>query len=141
MLLSTALIFVSAKSEPPTTYNLTVIVNDLRNSTGEVQFSLYNKDGSIPDEHFENYYLQKKRGITNGSARVTFLNLPKGTYAINILHDENKNGIIEKGWVMPIEGIGFSNFYKIGFSNRPNFTKASFNLEKHTTKTIKVIYM
>ncbi|HHD82878.1 MAG TPA: DUF2141 domain-containing protein, partial [Bacteroidetes bacterium] len=32
------------------TYSLTIKVKDLRNSKGVVQFSIYNKDGSIPDE-------------------------------------------------------------------------------------------
>ena len=64
-----------------------------------------------------------------------------GKYAVNILHDENKNGKIDKGWVLPIEGIGFSNFKSIGFSNRPNFKKASFYVGSNTSKTIKIIYM
>lgn len=32
------------------TYSLTVKVEKLQNSKGVVQFALYNKDGSIPDE-------------------------------------------------------------------------------------------
>ena len=35
------------------TFTLTVNVNDLRNSTGIVQFALYNKDDTIPDEKYE----------------------------------------------------------------------------------------
>jgi uncharacterized protein (DUF2141 family) len=123
------------------THSLTIKVHALRNTKGHVQFSLYNKDGSIPDENYENYYQQKNGVIINHSSTVTFHHLPVGDYAINILHDENKNGIIEKGWIFPIEGIGFSNFDDIGFSNRPSFKKASFHLDKHTVKTIKVIYM
>jgi uncharacterized protein (DUF2141 family) len=123
------------------TYSLTIKVHGLRNTKGHVQFSLYNKNGSIPDENYENYYQQKNGIIINHSSTVTFHHLPIGNYAINILHDENKNGIIEKGWIFPIEGIGFSNFDDIGFSNRPSFKKASFQLDKHTVKTIKVIYM
>jgi uncharacterized protein (DUF2141 family) len=42
---------------------------------------------------------------------------------------------------MPIEGIGFSNFSSIGFSNRPNFKKARFYLGDNLTKIVKVIYM
>ena len=38
--------------------SLTVSVSDLKNSKGVVQFSLYNKDGSIPDEHYKKYYKQ-----------------------------------------------------------------------------------
>jgi uncharacterized protein (DUF2141 family) len=31
-------------------------------------------------------------------------------YAINILHDEDNNGKIKKGFVLPKEGMGFSNY-------------------------------
>ena len=123
------------------TYSIVVKVDNLRNSKGNVQFSLYNKEGSIPDEKYKKYYKQFNSKITSGSAMVTFKNIPKGKYAINILHDENKNGKIDKGWIMPIEGIGFSNYSSIGLTNRPNFSKASFNVNENIVKHIKVIYM
>ncbi|MCX6310909.1 MAG: DUF2141 domain-containing protein [Bacteroidetes bacterium] len=121
--------------------NLTIVVNNLRNSIGVVQFALYNKDGSIPDEDYENYYKLLKGEIVNGSSTITFKNIPSGKYAVNILHDENKNGKIDKGFILPIEGIGFSNFQSIGLTNRPNFSKASFELRENKTISIKVIYM
>jgi len=129
------------KTESSTHHSLTVKVSGLRNSKGHVQFAIYNKDGSIPDEKYKSYYKKMNGRILNKSASVTFYNLPKGTYAINILHDENKNGVIEKGWIFPVEGIGFSNFKDIGFSNRPSFKKASFYLGQNITKTVKVVYM
>ena len=137
-----ALILMSLnRSSPQATYSLTVKVKDLRNSKGVVQFTLYNKDGTIPDEKFKNYYKQEIGEITNKTSSITFKNLPKGKYAINVHHDENKDKKIDKGWIMPIEGIGFSNFKSIGFSNRPNFKKASFYLDEYVTKTVDVIYM
>ena len=122
-------------------YTLTIKVKDLRNSKGVVQFSIYNQDKTIPDEHFEKYHLQKTAVINKKTSSVTFFHLPKGEYAINILHDEDKDGEIDKGWILPIEGLGFSNFTSLGFSNRPNFKKAKFTLDSHTVKTIKIIYM
>lgn len=120
--------------------SLTVEVSELKNSTGQVIFSLYNKDGSIPDEELKKYYKNAKVDISNKSAETTFKNLPKGKYAVNIVHDENKNGKIDKGWILPIEGIGFSNFKSIGFSNKPNFKKASFELNENRSISVKTIY-
>ncbi|MFT5349150.1 MAG: hypothetical protein ACI9M3_002200, partial [Bacteroidia bacterium] len=77
----------------------------------------------------------------NGSSTITFEHIPPGIYAVNILHDENKNGKIDKGFIFPIEGIGFSNFQSIGFTNRPNFAKASFELKASKTINVKVIYL
>ena len=123
------------------TYSLTVEVNGLQNSKGIVQFALYNKDGTIPDEDYKKCSKILKEKIQNGSSKVTFNNLPLGKYAVNILHDENENGEIDKGFILPIEGIGFSNYQSIGLTNRPNFSKASFELNSDKKIAVKVIYM
>lgn len=123
------------------TYSLTVEVHGSRNSKGVIQFALYNKDGTIPDERYTNYYKILTGDIIEGSAYVTFRNLPMGKYAVNILHDEDKNGKIDKGLILPKEGIGFSNYQSIGLSNRPKFSKASFELNSDMTIDVKVIYM
>jgi len=121
-------------------YALTIIVEELRNSDGAVQFTLYNTEGSIPDQKFKAFYKMENAKISNGASSLTFNDLPKGRYAINVLHDENENGKIDKGFILPIEGIGFSNYESIGLSNRPNFSKASFELDSDTTVSVKIIY-
>ena len=123
------------------TYSLTIKVNDLRNSEGIVQFALYNKEGSIPDEKYKKYFKKDIAVINGNTASITFHDLPKGKYAINILHDENKNGKIDKKFILPKEGVGFSNYRSIGFTNRPNFSKASFELNSDMEIEVKVIYM
>ena len=124
------------------THSLTIKVEKLQNSKGVVQFVLYNKDGSIPDEKFKKYY-QKQIGTIgkNNTAISIFENLPSGRYAVNILHDENKNGEIDKGFILPIEGVGFSNVNKLGLLNGPSFIKSSFELKTDSTLTVKIIYM
>jgi uncharacterized protein (DUF2141 family) len=79
--------------------------------------------------------------IVNASSKITFKNIPSGKYAVNILHYENKNGKIDKGFILPIEGIGFSNFQSIGFKNKPNFSKASFTVKENKSMSVKMIYM
>lgn len=123
------------------TYSLTIEVDDLRNSTGQVQYALYNVDGTIPDEHYKNYYKIANEKIINGTSSLTFDNLPAGIYAVNILHDEDINGKIKKGFVLPKEGIGFSNFESIGILNRPSFQKASFQLDKDLKIKVRIIYL
>jgi len=121
-------------------FNITVSVDNLRNSKGVVQFNLYNKDGTIPDKNFNKYFQKKVVKIKNHSATAIFTNIPKGRYAIGILHDENKNGKIDKGFMLPKEGIGFTNYKKINLLNKPNFKNASFMLDSNVTKKIKIIY-
>jgi uncharacterized protein (DUF2141 family) len=122
------------------TFSLRVTVDNLRNSKGVVQFALYNKDGTVPDEKYEKYYKKQTAKIVNGSSSTIFKDLPEGRYAVNILHDEDENGKIDKGFLLPNEGIGFSNYTSIGLTNKPNFKKASFELNSDMEKKIKIIY-
>ena len=79
--------------------------------------------------------------IVNGSSSVIFENLPPGKYAVNILHDENNDGKVKKGFILPVEGIGFYNYQSIGLSNRPTFTKASFNLQSDIKIKVNILYL
>ncbi|MCF6253210.1 MAG: DUF2141 domain-containing protein [Thiomicrorhabdus sp.] len=121
-------------------FSLKVEVKDLRNSNGVVQFTLYNKDGTIPDEDYEKFYQKQTEKIVDGVSHVVFRNLPKGRYAINVLHDEDKDGEIDKGFLLPTEGVGFSNYSTIGMTNRPNFSKASFELTENSEQRVNIIY-
>lgn len=140
--IGTLLLMTSFQSVPvENTFSLIIKVEGLRNSEGVVQFALYNRDDTIPDENFKQYYKMGTSNIDDGSATFTFSDLPSGRYAINILHDENENGKIDKGLFLPKEGIGFSNYESINLMNRPKFSKASFELNNDITKLIKIIYM
>lgn len=123
------------------TCSLTIEVDELRNSTGTVLFALYNREDAFPDEHYKKYFKKLTGKIENGASTVTFENIPAGKYAVNILHDENNDGKIKKGLIMPLEGIGFSNYKSIGFSNRPTFSKASFSVLNDKKIKINIIYL
>ncbi|WP_205677189.1 DUF2141 domain-containing protein [Antarcticibacterium arcticum] len=121
-------------------YSLRVAADNFRNSKGVAQFALYNRDGTIPDEKLKKYFRKEVGEIKNSKSSVIFKDLPKGRYAITVLHDENGNGEVDKILLFPKEGFGISNFEKISLSNRPDFSKASFELCEETTKKIKLIY-
>lgn len=135
------LLFTSFSNQADKTFSLTINVEKLRNSEGIVQFALYNKENSIPDENYKKCYKKLKAEIANNSSSITFHGIPSGKYAINILHDENNNGKIDKGFILPLEGIGFSNYQTIGLSNRPSFAKASFILNCDKAMMVKMIYL
>ena len=122
-------------------YSLTVEFENLRSPEGTLIVALYNKDGTIPDEKFEHYYKIGQTGIVSTKAQYTFTDFPEGTYAVSVLHDENNNGKIDKKFIVPKEGIGFSRITSIGLTNRPNFKKASFQLTGNKKITIHIIYM
>ena len=120
---------------------LTVITTGLRSEQGRVQFSLYNKDGTIPDKALNKYYQMQRVSISDRQAKVVFKDLPKGRYAVNIFHDENNNRKIDKGLFLPKEGIGLSNFKTIDFFHLPDFKKASFLLDCDKKIQIKTSYL
>jgi uncharacterized protein (DUF2141 family) len=141
LIVLTVLILSAFINQGGTSFSLTVNVTGLQNSKGIVQYALYDTEGSIPDELYKKTFRIMTGTIINGSSFVSFKNLPPGRYAVNILHDENSNGKIDKGLIFPKEGIGFSNYQYIGLKNRPDFSKASFELKADTSIRVKVIYM
>ena len=121
-------------------FSLRVEAVHFRNSKGAARFALYNQEGSIPDEKLKRFYRKETGRIVNGRAIVTFEDLPAGRYAVTVLHDENSNGIIDKTLFYPKEGFGLTSFENISFTNRPDFSKASFVLSEDSLKRIKLIY-
>lgn len=122
-------------------FDLTVEVNNLRSSQGVAQFALYNTEGTIPDQHYTKYFRMLRAEIKDRHARVTFADLPSGHYAVNVLHDENGNNKLDRGIMLPREGIGFSNMTRIGPANKPSFEKARFELQRDESIEVSVIYL
>jgi uncharacterized protein (DUF2141 family) len=64
--------------------------------------------------------------VRDKQARCDFLDIPPGTYALVVVHDENMNSKLDNNWLgIPTEGYGFSNNAKAMFS-APSFSAASF---------------
>lgn len=60
-------------------------------------------------------------------ARCDFEDIPPGTYALVVIHDENMNGKLDRNVLgIPTEGYGFSNDPKSVF-HAPSFSAASFS--------------
>ncbi len=138
LLFSLGLLAIVASAQAKT---LTVVATGLKSDKGKVQFSLYNKEGSIPDKELNKYFKMKRVPIAHGKAWAVFRNLPRGRYAVSVFHDENDNRKIDKGLVMPTEGVGLSNYPSINLFHLPDFKKASFPLDHDKTIRIHVIYL
>ena len=68
----------------------------------------------------------------------TVINLPKGTYFISILLDENFNNILDKNFIgIPSEQYGFSTKEKIRF-RKPKFDEGSIEFFKNTILNIEL---
>jgi len=63
---------------------------------------------------------------------VHYQDIPPGTYALAVVHDENMNGKLDTNWLgIPTEGYGFSNDVK-ALLGPPSFSAASFQYKGGT---------
>ena len=113
--------------------NLTVSISDLKNDTGTVQVGLFNSEGTF----LKSIYKGISSDIKSKSAVVTFLNIPKGVYAISAYHDKNINGKLDMNFIgIPKEAFACSNNAK-GFMGPPKYTDAKFIINKDAKIEIK----
>lgn len=114
-----------AFGEPPCN-GIHVKILDIGNSTGTVACALFESPDGFPTDYLNfatNMMVIKVRAT---KARCDFVDIPPGTYALAVIHDENTNGKLDKNWLgVPTEGYGFSNDAKALLS-APTFSAASF---------------
>jgi uncharacterized protein (DUF2141 family) len=99
---------------------------NIKNSTGTVACALFESPVGFPVEflHYATNIMVIK--IRDAQARCDFLDIPSGTYALAVIHDENMNGKLDTNWLgIPKEGYGFSKDVK-GVLGPPSFSAASF---------------
>ena len=121
---------------------LTLRVVGAKDSNGQVAIAIFNGEPGFPrDKSKALRTLQIKIDPNTKSAQVALPDLPRGTYAIAVFHDENINGRLDKNMFgVPKEGYGFSNITKKAMG-APKFADAKFNLDQpEQTIEIKLLY-
>ena len=134
--------FPSLTAQTKNTGTLTVRVTGARNTKGKIGVTLFQNAQGFPDDTSK-AIRQESVGIDpkTMSAQVIFKDLPQGTFAISVLHDENGNGKMDKNLVgMPKEGYGASN-NPSKKRRAPTFDEAKFSLNaSEQTIEITLIY-
>lgn len=118
-----------------------VEILEIKNSRGKIACALFESAEGFPSKflhHATNIVLIE---IRNTQARCNFAEIPQGTYALAVIHDENMNGKLDTNWLgIPKEGYGFSNDVKARGS-APSFDAAGFRYEGQTMEmTITLNY-
>ena len=115
--------FVSAQ-----TVTLTVNTSGFKHNNGQVKIGLYNEEGKFLKEAFQGTSSE----IKNLKATVQFKDIPVGTYAISIFHDEDNDGKLKTGMFgIPKEDTACSNNAK-GKMGPPQYADAKFTITKDT---------
>ncbi len=118
-----------------------VVVTGFRNDKGEGFLALYSSSEGFPSDPSK--ALDKlKAPIQNGRAEFEFRAVKPGAYAIVALHDENRNGKMDRNLLgMPKEGYGASNNPKMPAFGPPSFQSAAFKTTPgEMTLTIQLHY-
>ena len=106
-----------------------VKILNIRNSTGTVACALFESSDGFPSEYLRYATNVMVIKIRKSQARCDFEDIPPGTYAMVVIHDENMNGKLDINWLgVPTEGYGFSNDAK-GVLGAPSFSDASFKYD------------
>lgn len=120
--------------------NLEVVIEEMKNTDGHVLYLLFNNEEGFPDKPQKSF---KQGKVLAKEAQSGFLlkDLPPGSYALSIIHDENDNDKLDKNFLgMPKEGVGFSNNPKM-FFGPPGFKKCEFKVTEGTNKiNIKLVH-
>tara|TARA_B100000767_G_C19765735_1_gene537406 strand:- start:1756 stop:2178 length:423 start_codon:yes stop_codon:yes gene_type:complete len=120
------------------TADLTVQISNIKNNNGLIQLGLYNDASKFP---MVGRTFRMVRVKTKENQKLyTFKNLPKGTYALAIYHDENANKTCDTNFFgIPKEAYAFSNGIRPRFS-APSFGSCSFILDSDKAVKIKLVY-
>lgn len=113
--------------------NLTVSISGLKSNAGLLKVGLFNSEG----EFLKSPYKGISSEIKLNAATVTFMNIPKGKYAVSVYHDKNKNGKLDTNFVgIPSEDFACSNNAE-GFMGPPSYEDAKFDLTKDLKIEVK----
>jgi uncharacterized protein (DUF2141 family) len=120
-------------------YTLTVEITDMKViEESMARIAVYNSEETYfnSDQIFRSGAFEVKETV--GS--FTFEDMPEGTYAITIYHDEDNDGEMDRRWYgPPKEGYAFSNNYHSAFKPA-SFEDAAFEVKEDTRISVKMRY-
>jgi uncharacterized protein (DUF2141 family) len=131
------LILVFATPFLAQTGTIVVNVSGIENNKGIIRIGLYNNESTFPT-YGEQFKGAEPNANTTGVS-YTFTNIPAGTYAVAVWHDEDEDKTKNKNlFGAPKENYGFSrNIY--GSFGPPAFEEVSFKVNSGKRTTLKII--
>jgi uncharacterized protein (DUF2141 family) len=120
--------------------NITVELSGFRNDDGRASVVLFNSAEAFPKQTDKAVKIVRS-SIKDKKATAVFEDIPYGTYAFVVLHDENANGKMDYNALgMPQEGYAFSNNAR-AMLGPPDYKDAAFTTDKPAVaQNIKIGY-
>ncbi len=120
--------------------SLVIELSGVRNNKGHVLIALFNQANGFPDQS-EKAFRKLRIPANAGTIKASFDDLPPGSYAFGVVHDENDNQKLDTGlFGIPKEGFVFSR-NAMGTMGPPSFDNAAIKIEtKFAVQALKIKY-
>lgn len=104
--------------------DIKILVREVKNEDGYLLLALCSNEEQYYTE--ENIFRIARVVPVEGVTKIKIKEVPYGTYAVKVFHDENANNKLDKGlFGVPKESYGFSNNPRIR-RGKPSFEETSF---------------
>ncbi len=121
-----------SEQNPANGFTLEINTIKVKNNAGQIAIQVLDEQKKVVKQEFAT--------IANKRSVLIIKGLPKGKYAVQLFHDENKNGKMDFNFLgIPKEGYGFSNDAR-GFMSEPAFDKQLFTLDQDRAIQIRLSY-
>lgn len=108
-------------------HTLTVYAENVKESKGKISVALYDTEEGFLK--FDKVFKTSSSKAVKEKTTLTINNIPSGTYAMAIFHDENSNEKLDTNFMgIPKEPLGFS-IGKMKTFGPPSFQECSFKLD------------
>lgn len=109
---------------------LEVVVTNIKEIKGSLRASLFTNELMFLKEAYRGQVVK----VAGQAMTILFENLPKGDYALSVIHDENDNGELNTNFMgIPNEGFAFGN-NALGTFGPPSFDKTLVEISEGVTK-------
>ena len=109
-------------------HNIEVKVEQVPSSYGNINVALYNTDSSFLNT--ESAFYSMSVNATEGTTTLVMSDIPEGTYAIALYHDEDADNELKTNWLgIPKEKVAFSKA-KMKTFGPPKYKECSFEVAK-----------
>ena len=125
-----------ARADAPST--IVLEVSTFRNRNGMLGCQLYDTQNGFPDKWPSAANMQQRVPVTGATTSCTFGNMPPGTYAAAVIHDENSNNKLDKNFLgIPTEGYGISQNHTHAL-RRPTWDESKFVVAPQSIVTTRI---
>ena len=130
----------SIAASPPPSAELEIAISGLRNQSGAVMLCLTQRG--------ERHYLacakdpaRIERVVpSNAAGAIRIAGVEPGVYTLLVIHDENRNGKLDKMLGVPREGFGFSRNPALRMGP-PHYGDVHFAVAGHSQQAVKLKYL